>query len=73
MLLCFLVQLVLGLEEVGSDDRHGVASFEVAAVEVLAVPDVIGVIRVLSLVFFNHLVDDSIDEGWGMVRLRCEI
>ena len=64
---------MLGLEEVGSDDRRGVASFEVAAVEVLGVRDEIRVLRVLSLTFSHELVDDSLDEGWGMVRLRREI
>ena len=58
---------MLGLEEVGSDDRCGMASFKVAAVEVLGVSDEVRVPRVLCLVLLRELVDDCLDEGWGIV------
>ena len=64
---------MLSLKEVGSDDQRGMASFEVAAVEVLGVSDEVRVPRVLCLVLLRELVDDCLDEGWGMVRLSCEI
>lgn len=48
-------------------------SLEVATVQSLGVLDEVGIFCVLRLIFFHQLVDDGLDEGWGMVRLRGEV
>ena len=71
--LCCLVQLVVGFDKVRSNNQRGVALFEVAAVQIFGVPDVVRVSCVLCLVIVRQLVDDCFDECWRMVRLRCEV
>ena len=64
---------MVGFDKVRSYNQRSVALFEVAAVQIFGVPDVVRVSCVLCLVLFHQLVYDRFDECWRMVRLCCEV